>query len=149
MTRNIAFVALSLPLLLAACGTPQERCIRKYTSEYRYVSRLLAETEANLARGYSWQEREVTRSYWGTCREYDRDDDGNVTVNLVSCERDVTVTERFRVAIDPVVEERKRENLSRIKTRLAPEAETYVEACQKAFPDEEELASGATPPEAR
>ena len=59
MTRNIAFAILALPLTLAACGTPQERCIAKNTSEYRSVARLLAEDEGNLARGYAWEERQV------------------------------------------------------------------------------------------
>ena len=41
MTRNTALAAtLALPLLVAACGTPQERCISNNTSEYRTVSRL-------------------------------------------------------------------------------------------------------------
>lgn len=40
-------------LLLAACGTPEQRCVRKATQDLRTVNDLIAETEANLARGYT------------------------------------------------------------------------------------------------
>ena len=63
MTRNIALGLLPV-LILAACGTPQERCISRNTSEYRTVARLLSEVEANLARGYAWEEREYMRTEW-------------------------------------------------------------------------------------
>ena len=61
MPRNTTLALLALPLVLAACGTPQERCISQNTSEFRTVSRLLAEVEGNLARGYAWEERQVVR----------------------------------------------------------------------------------------
>jgi hypothetical protein len=42
--------ALLSLLLLTACGTPQEQCINSVTRDMRVVDRLIAETEANLAR---------------------------------------------------------------------------------------------------
>ena len=67
-------LAMLLPLsLLAACGTPQQNCIRGNTREYRVLTNLLAETEANLARGYAWKERQVMRTELDFCRRAVRD----------------------------------------------------------------------------
>ena len=136
MTRNIAFAFAALPLLLVACGTPQERCIRQNTREFRNVSNLLAEVEANLARGYAWEEREVEDTVFTQCRDYVRNEDGELRAVLTPCWRDVTRTERYRVAIDPASETRKRDNLAARKLALSDEAKAYVQACQKAFPEE-------------
>lgn len=137
MTRNIAFALAALPLLLASCGTPQERCISKNTREYRNVSRLLSEVEGNLARGYAWEERVVYDEILTQCRDLVRDREGNARVIYTPCWRDVSTTERFRVAIDPASEERKRANLAARKTALAGQAEAYVRACQAAYPAED------------
>lgn len=136
MTRNTALAAtLALPLLLGACGTPQERCISSNTSEYRTVSRLLAEVEGNLARGYAWEERQVVRDRLTQCRGYARDRDGRVVVVYEPCWRDYVDVERYRVPIDPVAEERKRDNLAARQAALAGRAEAVVQACQTAFPE--------------
>ena len=76
MTRNLTLTLLGC-LTLVACGTPQEQCISQNTREYRVVSNLLREVEANLARGYAWEEREVTRTEWRDCPVVVRDKDGN------------------------------------------------------------------------
>ena len=140
MTRNIAFALAALPRLLASCGTPQERCISKNTREYRNVSRLLSEVEGNLARGYAWEERVVYDEILTQCRDYVRDREGNARVIYTPCWRDVSTTERFRVAIDPASEERKRANLAARKAELAEQAGVYVRACQAAYPEEKTAA---------
>src|SRR5690606_21382542 len=43
---------VALVLMIAACGTPQERCIDDATRELRRIDGLIADTEAALARGY-------------------------------------------------------------------------------------------------
>lgn len=136
MPRNTTLALLVLPLALAACGTPQERCISRNTSEYRTVSRLLAEVEANLARGYAWEERQVVRDRLTQCRNYARDRDGNVVaIGYTPCWRDYVDTERYRVPIDPAAERRKRDNLAARRAALSDSAAAYVEACKKAFPE--------------
>lgn len=136
MTRNSAIaLILTLPLL-AACGTPQERCISRHTGEYRNVSRLLAEVEGNLARGYAWEERQVVRDRLTHCRSYERGRDGKVYPVVVPCWRDYVDTQRYRVPIDPAVETRKRDNLAAKKAQLSGQAAAYVQACQAAFPEE-------------
>ncbi|WP_288949483.1 hypothetical protein [uncultured Paracoccus sp.] len=135
MTRNI-LLALMPVLMVAACGTPQEQCISRNTREYRTVSNLLTEVEGNLARGYAWQERTVTRTEWDECRHVWIDKDGNRRLGYRPCLRDVVDTERYRVPIDPASETRKRDNLLQRKQALMPSARAAVEACKAAYPEE-------------
>lgn len=135
MTRNIAFTLLPV-LVLTACGTPQEQCIRRNTSEYRTISSLLAEVEGNLARGYAWREREVTRTEWDDCRTWARRKDGEAVLVSRPCLRDVTDTVRYRVPIDPLSEKRKRDNLVERRAALAKQANAAVNACRAAYPEE-------------
>ncbi|WP_017998033.1 hypothetical protein [Paracoccus sp. N5] len=136
MTRNI-LLALMPVLVVAACGTPQEQCISRNTREYRTVSNLLAEVEANLARGYAWEERTVTRTEWDDCPYVIRDKDGHARIVNRSCMREVADTERYRVPIDPAAEERKRANLAARKQALTPNAAAAVKACKAAYPEED------------
>ena len=124
MSRNLTLTALAC-LALAACGTPQEQCISRNTDEYRTVSRLLAQVEGNLARGYAWDERVVTRTELDFCPTILRNKDG-----------DRVLVQRFRVPIDPVVEQRKAENLRARLAALRPNAERAVQACRAAYPEE-------------
>ncbi|MDN3711765.1 hypothetical protein QWZ10_07820 [Paracoccus cavernae] len=135
MSRNIAFALLPV-LVLTACGTPQEQCIRRNTSEYRTISSLLAEVEGNIARGYAWQEREVTRTEWDDCRAWVRGKGGEPVLISRPCLRDVTDTERYRVPIDPASEKRKRDNLVERRAALAKQANAAVSACRAAYPEE-------------
>lgn len=135
MTRNI-LLALMPVLVVAACGTQQEQCIRRNTQEYRTVSSLLAEVEGNLARGYAWEERPVSRMEWDDCPVAVRDKDGNARILYRSCMRRVTDTERYRVPIDPAAETRKRDNLTARKQALMTHAAAAVDACKAAFPEE-------------
>ena len=128
-------VYANLPLL-AACGTPQERCISRNTSEYRTVSALLAEVEGNLARGYAWEERQVIRSRFDQCQRVFRDKDGNTQVHSYGCWRDYADTERYRVPIDPAAEARKRDGLAARQASLGRSANAAVQACRAAYPEE-------------
>lgn len=134
MTRTLA---LLLPLvLLAACGTEQERCISGNTREYRALSGLLAETEANLARGYAWEEREVSRMEFDYCPEIIRTNDGEARVIQRSCWRNVTDTERYRVPIDPAAERRSRDYLAEKLKTETKRAEAVVRQCKALYPEE-------------
>lgn len=135
MRRNIMLTLLPV-LALAACGTPQEQCISRNTSEYRTVSRLLAEVEGNLVRGYAWEERQVTRTEWNDCRAVLRDKEGNPIMVSRPCLRDVVDTERYRVPIDPQSETRKRDGLRERQIVLGKQANAVVAACKTAYPDE-------------
>ncbi|WP_304617549.1 hypothetical protein [Paracoccus sp. (in: a-proteobacteria)] len=136
MPRNITgALILALPLALAACGTPQERCISRNTTEYRTVNSLLAEVEGNLARGYAWDERQVVRSRLAQCQTVTTDREGKPVITTYGCWRDELETERFRVPIDPVAEARKRDGLVARRNALSASAERAVEACRAAYPE--------------
>lgn len=138
MARNTTLALLTLPALLAACASPQERCISRNTDEYRTVSRLLAEVEGNLARGYAWDERQVVREQFTQCREVQRNRKGEVVgVTTRACWRDYLDTEQYRVAIDPAAEARKREALAARKAALADRAAASVTACKAAYPEDQ------------
>lgn len=63
MSKRYLFI---LPLL-AACGTPQERCILRETRDLRNVDKLIAETEANITRGYALEQVTVYHTEWQIC----------------------------------------------------------------------------------
>lgn len=134
MTRNITLALIPL-LALTACGTPQEQCIRRNTSEFRTVSSLLAEVEGNIARGYSWEERNVPGTEWDDCPYTIRDKAGNRAIAYRPCLRNVIETERYRVPIDPAAEARKRDNLIERKAALSKSAQSAVSACKDAYPE--------------
>lgn len=135
--RTIRILALLvLPLTLAACATEQERCISQQTREYRVVSNLLSQVQANLDRGYAWEQREVIRPVYRVCSDVVRDRDGNRRVIDRGCWIDRAETERYRVPIDPEVETRKRDNLIARKAALEPRARAGVNACRAAYPEE-------------
>ena len=135
MARNILLAFLPV-LVVAACGTPQERCISRNTSEYRTVSRLLAEVEGNLARGYAWEERQVSRVEWDDCPYVVGNKKGERRVLYRPCARQVSDTERYRVPIDPAAEQRKRDNLTARKSALGRPAARAVDACKDAYPED-------------
>lgn len=138
MSRKLARLSLTplaAVILLTACGTPQEQCISRNTREYRVVSGLLAEVEGNLARGYAWEEREVSSLEWEDCPMIVRDKDGEPRAVFRPCLRRVTDTERFRVPIDPLSETRKRDGLIERQAALRGPAESAVRACRAAYPE--------------
>lgn len=59
--------SLVVLVLLAACGTPQERCIARETRDVRVLDRLIVESEGNLARGYALEEVVTYRDRWVYC----------------------------------------------------------------------------------
>ena len=137
MPRNTTLaLMLTLPLTLAACATPQERCISRNTDEYRTVSRLLAQVEGNLSRGYAWEERQVVRTRPTQCQRVYRDRKGQDHVTTYTCWRDYVDQERYRVPIDPAAELRKRDGLVERQDALAKRARAAVDACRTAYPDE-------------
>ena len=134
ISRNLTLATLAC-VTLAACATPQQQCISRNTREYRVVSNLLADVEGNLARGYAWEERTVTRTEWDDCPMRVRDRNGKARIGYRPCLRDVSDTERYRVAIDPAAEQRKAANLRARVAALKGSAETALRACRAAHPE--------------
>ena len=124
--------ALLLPFILSACGTPQEQCIRTNTRELRQVDALIAETEANLARGYGYEQYTVTDWDWEPCFI------GRPTPRGYAppmCWEPYERTERRAVAIDPQAEQRKLAALEARRKVLARQAAPVIAACRAQYPE--------------
>lgn len=128
-------VAILLLLGLAACGTPQERCINRSTAEVRRLQSLVAEVDGNLARGYGYEEYDVPISRWETCG-YDtfQGKDGRVFSRARMCMVDDYVTSRRAIPIDPQAEQRKRDALTARIKALVPQMNANVDACRTTYP---------------
>jgi hypothetical protein len=121
---------LALIVLLAACGTPQERCIAEGTRDLRTLDRLIAETEGNIARGYAWEDRVVTRPRWIACEGQPRL--AGEPPRL--CLEEVAETERRPAAIDLAAERAKLAGMRDKRRELARAAERLAARCAAEFP---------------
>lgn len=137
MTRP-ATALLLIGLTLAACGTPQDRCIQRATKDLRIVNGLIEETEANLARGYAYETFEITRTRWETCYSPARvrGPGGKPATAMVprQCLEDYTDTVRRPVAIDLNVERRKLDSLRQKQRELNRQASAEIDACRRQYP---------------
>ncbi|MDW4551359.1 hypothetical protein R5H32_18535 [Defluviimonas sp. D31] len=124
---------LCLALLLAACGSPQERCIQSATREMRTLDRLIAETEATLARGYGYETREVVRHVWTRCDDFIPGYGPHPYRRM--CFEPVFHTVKEPVAIDPAAEARKLDGLKTRRAELAARAAPAIEACKVEHPE--------------
>lgn len=123
---------VALPLILSACGTPQEQCIRGNTRELRQVDALIAETRGNLARGYGYDEYTVTDWDWEPCF------DGRPVRKGYAprmCWEPYERTERRAVALDPAAEQRKLAALEARRKVLVRQVAPLIEACKAQYPE--------------
>jgi hypothetical protein len=125
---------LLAPLALVACGTPQEQCIRRETGELRKIERLIAKTEGNLARGYAYEYRDVTRWAWVACIAPGPHTPGT-RVRTQMCWEPQEDTVRDEVPIDPAAEKRKLAGLTERRAALAKAAAPAMAACKAAYPE--------------
>lgn len=120
-----------LLLLLAACGTPQEQCIRRETQDLRTLDRLIAETERNIARGYAIEEFQTWEWEAYTC--YRPGPDGQPEAG--TCQRRVPDIDTRPVAINVDDERAKLASMRTKRTDLARRAAAATEACRRAYPE--------------
>ena len=114
-------------LLLAGCATPFERCMAPALSQLRTVETLIARTEADIARGYALERREIVTQEFVLC--HDRDGRDRMCVVPV-------VTEVSRpVAIDRAVEAGKLATLRDRRFELRAELPRVEAACRARFPE--------------
>lgn len=126
-------IALATLALLAACGTPQEQCIRQNTRDLRTVERLIVETEGNLERGYAFETITEYDEYWSYCPQPQVPDAPPVPDRMCLKERAVTV--QRPKAIDLNDEARKLESLKAKRKVLAREAEALIVSCKQQYPE--------------
>lgn len=129
---------LALCLLLAACGTPQDRCISGVTRDLRVVDGLIADTEATLARGYAVVNQTIHVPVWNYCTPpvlvRPRDGSAPVLVPGRMCLDNEPRTVRRPVAIDPAAERRKLAGLQDQRRKLVARAEPAIAQCRALHP---------------
>jgi hypothetical protein len=126
-------ILLLLPLL-AACGTPQERCIRSATSEIRTIDRLIVETEGNLARGYALEPTTVYRTVWVPCAgAWGGLEPALVRPAGMCLDERPEITTRPK-AIDLAAERRTLDGLRQKRAELSGTAAERVELCRATYP---------------
>ena len=115
MMRAACFL---LPLLLCACTDEMSRvqCQRAAVEEIRILDTLIAEAEADSARGYSAGQQDLAVL------------DGQLCGNGTYCTDMVILTEN-PVAIDPATEDRKLAGLREARQRLIPHAKVEYDKC--------------------
>lgn len=121
---------LIFPLLLTACATPREACLAEVTRETRIVESLIAETRANLARGFAIVERQEIRTRRSFCTG--RSEDG--TIFRFRCEKTDTVTVEIPVAIDLNAERAKLVSLEQRQEQNIINMQAGIAQCNARFP---------------
>jgi hypothetical protein len=118
---------LTLLLALAACATPQQRCAIDATKELRTLDTLIAETEANLARGYAIDRTAERRPRLTFCTG-----GFHSHVGMSFCTADDIVYRDRPVAIDPQAEQRKLAELRQRRSAIAAKAQRDLAMCKAA-----------------
>jgi hypothetical protein len=129
-------IRLALPLMLAlgvlaACGTPQERCIARETRDIRVLDRLIAETQATIARGYALQTETFVISQTYPCRVAAPGGQTRTTL----CDRDEVVERTRPVAVNLEDERAKLRTMEARRAELARDSAGAVAACRAAHPE--------------
>ncbi|MGL4319917.1 MAG: hypothetical protein ACRCS3_03570 [Paracoccaceae bacterium] len=130
-------ILLPTLLVLAACGTPQQQCISRETRELRVVERLIAETQANLDRGYGFEEVTIFTTEYVDCTPQVIVPPGEPAPEIERrlCLEEVPETVRRPVALDLGAEQRKLDGLLTKRRDLTARAEDAIAACRAAYPE--------------
>jgi hypothetical protein len=127
--------AVFLLLLLAACATPQERCINSATREVRILDRLIGEVEGNLARGYALEEVILTRQRWVMCHPGTPATKTEPAQPPQMCLTEHDYTEMRPKAINLADERVKLAEMRKKRGTLARAAASEVTACKRLHPE--------------
>jgi hypothetical protein len=117
--------------VLTACGTPQERCIARETRDIRVLDRLIAETQATVARGYAVQTESFVVTHTYPCRVTVPGGETRTTL----CDRDEVVERTRPVAVNLDDERAKLRTMETRRAELARAAAVAVAACRAAHPE--------------
>lgn len=130
--------SLIVLVLLAACGTPQERCIARETRDVRVLDRLIAESEGNLARGYALEEVVTYRDRWMQCpvvRPAPVEGQPAPPPTPQLCLREVRETETRPKAIDLRAEAQKLASMKDKRAAQMRAAGPAIAQCKAQFPE--------------
>ena len=119
---------------LTACGTPQQQCIGAVSRDMRVVDGLIAETEANIARGYAIEQTVQLRKQFVDCGLPEPTAE-NPTPRQEKCLRDVPYETQRPVAIDLTAEQAKLASLRAKRAAQGAAVTPQIAACQAAYPE--------------
>ena len=122
---RLALLVLPAALALTACATPREACIGSVQRELRTLDRLIATTEANIARGYGLEARQEVRTVQGTC-EGTTEDGSTFTFR---CPETQTRTTQVPVAIDLNAERRTLASLQERRAQQQAATDVAIQQC--------------------
>ena len=132
-------IPITLLLLLAACATPQQRCINSVTRDLQVVSDLITQSEINLARGYGTVQQTTIVPTVQPCGGNIPVQQPNGAVQWVyvpqNCWVDEAVTTTRPVAIDLDAEKQKLAQLRKQQARLNKQAAPAVAQCKALYPE--------------
>ncbi|WP_380054355.1 hypothetical protein ACFE33_13470 [Falsihalocynthiibacter sp. SS001] len=114
-------------VVLAGCATQQERCVNSATRDLRTVTGLVAETQANIARGFGYNVQRVPYTVYETCYYAAR--------RAYACPQTYTRTISTPVAIDIQEEKRKLASLQQRKTELESQVSEWIAQCRLKYPE--------------
>ena len=134
-SRSIRVVPVALLGLLAACGTPQEQCIRQGTRDLTVVDRLISESRETLRRGYALEQVETSRLQWRPCGYPRPAQPGKPAPPPPMCMVEVPDWTTRPVAVDLKAEQAKLASMEAKRKELAKAAEPHIRACKAEFPE--------------
>lgn len=126
--RALIFL-LPLGLLLSACATPRERCIADATRDQVVVTQLVAQLEADLARGYGMKSVQVVTPVWRPCHGWYHHPGAPMM-----CWRDEISMVQKPVPIDLAATKARLAELKAKQADLANATPARVAACQTQYP---------------
>jgi hypothetical protein len=131
--KPLVLLSTACLTVLTACGTPQEQCIRANTRDLQVVDRLIAETEANLARGYGFEIVTRYEHRWVDCTP--RPTTANPTPEAQMCFDNVPVSVRKEVALDLNAEKAKLTSMKTKRAGLSKAAKGVIAQCKALHPE--------------
>ena len=127
-------ILLPALLILVACGTPQEQCINRNTRDLRVMEKLIAETRANIARGYAIEEYTTLVPVWQRCAA-PAPAPGQPPAPAYFCFEPEPQTRTRPKAIDLKAEAAKLESLLERRDQMARAAEPLIAQCKAQYPE--------------
>jgi hypothetical protein len=132
MTRS-PFLLVPLLLALTACETPQQACISAVSRDQRTVEALIAQTQANIQRGYGLATAVRTVPDYVDCTP--RPTEANPKPKRQMCLVETAQTFKQPVAIDLAAEQVKLKQLLAKRDQLAKTSAAAVAQCQARYPE--------------
>lgn len=117
----------AIALFLAACTTPQGRCISDVMSEQYGLQRQIVEIEGNISRGYAIHSQTVPYTYVDTCF-----DDA---MQPYACPKTGTRVEETPVAINIAEQRRKLRPLQQRLASVRARTDARVAQCRVLYPE--------------